>query len=109
MDGQNGMANWLERFDEVWAETENLPSPYQQRQRELDEAARIAAIEVLETANLSSDVLEMLRTSGIIQGYRYDNHNHRVYVQPRRSVEFIEWSFTDQPADLPHTDGTGPR
>lgn len=99
------MASWLDRFDEVWAEIENLPSPYVLRSLEQREIQRIAASQILEMGNLNYGVLEMMRRNGVIENYKYDRQSNRVFIQPTRALEYIEWSFTDSPADLPVPSG----
>ena len=71
------MAIGLERYDEVWAELNDLPSPYYLRQAELFK---------LQMEQITEQIQETLA-----QICKYN------ICRPR---EFFEWSYVVEPADL---------
>ena len=82
MDGQVTMVSRLDRFDEVWAEVHNLPSPYYLRKQELD---RLAVEQIAD--QIKTDMARMCKYNIC------------------RPVEYIEMSYVVAPADLPIPSG----
>jgi hypothetical protein len=70
------MAHWLDRFDEVWAEINNLPSPYYLRKQEID---RLAVEQIAE--KIKEDMARMCKYNIC------------------RPVQYIEMSYVNSPAD----------